>query len=104
MEDADDTALICSTASPKVAHRLLSEDLSCFTRWITHSRMRVNVEKSMWFRPQSSDNSLQPNVVIGDSCTKTVKTQKYLRITIDDQLQWRNHVSAVCKQLSFYLF
>ena len=77
LQYVDDTALICSAASPEVTHQLLSEDLLRLTRWITQSRMRLDVEKSsvMWFRPQSSNNSLLSDVVIGDSCLKTLMTQ-----------------------------
>ena len=37
LQYTDDTAMICSAASPEVAHRLLSGDLLCLTRWITQS-------------------------------------------------------------------
>ena len=67
--------------------------------------MRLNIEKSsvMWFRPRSLVNSPLEDIVDG-TCLNTVKTQKYLGITFDDSLQWVHHTSAICKQLSFYLF
>ena len=51
LQYADDTVLLCSGANPRDVHWLLSEDLFCLTRWISQSKMRLNIEKSsvMWF-------------------------------------------------------
>ena len=68
--------------------------------------MRLNADKSsvMWFRPQTLVGAPPPHVKINDICLTHVKVQKYLGIIFDDQLQWLNHVSAICKKISFYLF
>ena len=106
LQYADDTALLYSGTTPGDVHRLLSEDLSCLTHWISQSKMRLNIEKSsvMWFQPRSLVNSPLEDIVVDGTCLNTVKTQKYLGITFDDSLQWVHHTSAICKQLSFYLF
>ena len=103
---ADDTALLCSDASARDVHQMLSEDLLCLTHWISQSKMWLNLEKSsvMWFRPRSLINSPLEDIVVDDTCLNTVKTQKYLGITFDDSLHWAHHISNICKQLSFYLF
>ena len=106
LQYADDTALICSGINQDIAHQHLSEDLEQLARWIEQSKMRLNADKSsvMWFRPQTLVGAPPPDVKINDICLTHVKVQKYLGIVFDDQLQWLNHVSAICKKISFYLF
>ena len=106
LQYADDTALICSGINQDIAHQYLSEDLVQLAKWIEQSKMRLNTDKSsvMWFRPQSLVNTPPPDVKINDVCLTHVKVQKYLGIIFDDQLQWLDHVSAICKKISFYLF
>ena len=106
LQYTDDTGLLCSGTTSGDVHRLLSEDLLCLTHLISRSKMCLNIEKSsvMWFRPRSLVNSPLEDIVVDGTCLNTVKTQKYLGITFDDSLQWAHHTSAICKQLSFYLF
>ena len=83
LQYADDTALLCSGANPRdVVHRMLSEDLLCLTRWISQSKMWLNLEKSsvMWFRPRSLINSALEDIVVDGTCLNAVITQKYLWI------------------------
>ena len=86
LQYADDTALLCLGTTPGDVHQLLSEDLLCLTRWISWSKMCLNIEKSsvMWFQPRSLVNSPLEDIVVDGTCLNTVKTQKYLGITFDD--------------------
>ena len=106
LQYTDDTALLCSGATPGDVHWLLSEDLLCLTHWISWSKIHLNIEKSsvMWFQPRYLVNYPLEDIVVDGTCLNTVKIQKYLGITVDDSLQWAHHTSVICKQLSFYLF
>ena len=79
---------------------------SQLAKWIEQSKMKLNADKSsvMWFRPQSLVNAPPPDVKINDICLTPVKVQKYLGVIFDDQLRWLDHVSVICKKISFYLF
>ena len=74
---------------------------------IPMSKMQINVEKShvMWFYVKSF-NSLTtlPPILLEGTPLVNVSKQKYLGITIDNNLTWAYHVANVCKKMAYYLF
>ena len=47
LQYADDTALICSGVDFPEVHQHLSEDLQSLYSWITQSKMKLNIAKSV---------------------------------------------------------
>ena len=121
LQYADDTALICGGPSPIEAGTVMNSQLALIQQWIVTSRMKLNHSKStvMWFKGSSRKKSFEfPNIVIDnttlqvvtmqkfiDNTTLQVVTkQKYLGVIFDDCFVWNNHVSHICKKMSYYLY
>ena len=103
---ADDTTLICSGATPSLAAISMNTQLQLLHKWITNSKMILNLEKSsvMWFRVGSKQSSEFPSISVNDCTLKSVQRQKYLGVVFDCTLSWTYHVSQVCKKMSYYLY
>ena len=103
----DDIALICTGEDYCEVLNHVTTDLQYVSKWITSSKMQLNIAKSsvMWFTPKSFSRNIHiPPVYNNNTPLQRVTTQKYLGLTFDDKLQWSCHVSTVCKKVSFYLF
>ena len=99
---ADDTILICFGDTSAEVEKKLPHDLKLISKWISLSRMQLNITKSrvMWFSSKHSKRKLDYTPVMIDgqpySCC-------YLRIIFDCYLQWNAQVSEVCCKCSYYL-
>ena len=84
----------------------LNSDLQRIQTWITHSKIRFNVQKSsvMWFCPKKASGSACPPVLVSGNPPQELETQKYLGIMFDKELKWGAQVSNVCKKISYYLY
>ena len=94
-------------ARPESVSKLLSDDLSSLSSWITKSRMQVNVSKSsiMWFKIRKPKSTVSPpSVYLNGSPLPCVDHHKYLGVHFDPQLNWDIHISNVCKKMSYYLY
>jgi len=70
--------------------QMLQEDLRLLLRWIMTSKMRPNLKKSsvMWFSimPPSVDPPLEVIPLL------SVHQQRYLRVTLDNRLNWSLYI------------
>ena len=106
LQYADDTTLICSGPTPEAAASAMNSQLELVNRWATDSRMRLNFSKStvMWFKTSKRTQRHYPPIVVGDVVLNVVTSQKYLGLVFDQNLSWDQHVSHICKRMSYYLY
>ena len=106
LQFADDTTLICSGDTHDDVQWQLEHDLRLLSSWINSSKMRLNVTKSslMWFKSKHGSGVPHPPIYIDGHLLQEVEEQKYLGILFDSKLQWRSHLSYVCKKASYYLY
>ena len=69
-------------------HQQISKNLLTVSNWIVSSKMRLNVSKSnvMWLTPRLFNPVCFPSVLIGDTTLQQMTVQKYLGISIDENL------------------
>ena len=104
LQFADDTTLICSGDT---CEKKLSHDLELISKWISQSKMQLNVKKSsvMWFSSKHSKRKSEyPPIMIDDQPLTAVTQQRYIGIIFDCFLQWNAQVSEVCHKCSYYLY
>ena len=68
--------------------------------------MALNSKKScvMWFRSRRCKRSVeQPDIMVNNVILQPTVKQKYLGLIFDDRLMWTDHVSNICKKMSYYL-
>ena len=101
LQFADDTCLICAGDTSDIVAKILQDDLTTLSGWVTESKMQLNIKKS-WFGIKRSVVSL-PSIKVNDIPLSSVQKQKYLGITFDTKLNWSYHVANVCRNMSYYL-
>ena len=107
LQYADDTTLICSGSTSTIVAATMNYQLQLIHSWLVDSKMELNGKKScvMWFKPRRCRRhvSEQPAILVNNMILQTTVKQKYLGLIFDNQLTWSNHVSNVCKKMSYYL-
>ena len=101
LQYADDTALMCSGASPQDAADVMNQQLQLLHEWIVSSKMQLYFKKSkeMWFSASQKKVISPPKVGVGDINLEVVDTQLYLGLVFDSKLSRESQVSNVCKKL-----
>ena len=98
---ADDTCFTVSDPDINVLHAKLSRELNNVYKWIKVNRLMLNIKKThvMLFQNRSLAHDLEP-VKLGRNVIDRVKTTKFLGVTVDENLNWREHISNVSLTLS----
>ena len=81
LQFADDTTLICSGYTCEEVEKKLSHNLELISKWISQSKMRLNINKSsvMWFSSKHSKSKLEyPTIMIDYQLITAVTQQSYL--------------------------
>ncbi len=99
---ADDTNLLYSHANPKVLKRVMNSELKILFEWLCANRLSLNVAKTEFiiFRPPSTQ--LKERIVLRLNQTNIFESTKikYLGIILDSRLNWKHHITELCKKLS----
>ena len=106
LQYADHTTFICNGPTPEAVAGAMNSQLTLLNHWAMASRMKLNYSKStvMWFRASAHRQRFSPPaIMVDDVVLKVVTSQRYLGLVFDDCLSWSQHVSQVCKKMSYYL-
>lgn len=97
---ADDTAFLFAADTITVSAHGLQEILNNVEPWLARWNIVINAEKSshltFTLRPGSS-----PPVSINGSDIPQVQSAKYLGLTLDKRLTWKDHITTKVKLMSF---
>lgn len=116
---ADDTCLVAIGRSVEEAQVLLQAEFDLLTKWSHDSGLVLNASKTKLMYISSSQNrsttlpkltahcheclhkSCSAKVIIPCRCESIdiVDTQKYLGLTIDNRLNWKEHINETCVKL-----
>ena len=98
---ADDTTLYISGDNLQTLCQLVNEELVKVSRWLVANRLSLNTEKTKFilFIHKYVDMTLTP-IVIDNSFISRVENIKFLGLTIDQRLNYNEHISQLCKKLS----
>ena len=93
---ADDTTLYVIHQDIKQAIKILEQDVVILREWFQNNCMKINWDKChlINFRKGSNDTSLK----IDKTIIKPSKQQKFLGISIDNNLSFKGHVQSRCKR------
>jgi hypothetical protein len=101
---ADDTLLYCTGSDVNEASQKLQLSLNEVSNWYNGNRLALNASKSSCMVIGSkyqtrTDNNL--NVMLNNEKIEQVNKVKYLGVMIDNNLTWNEHISVLCKNLSY---
>lgn len=98
---ADDTTLVMKDKSIESLHSNLVSELEHVANWIRSNSLKINVSKSNYilFQNRSLNDTLPP-VCVNNQLIQQVKFTRFLGITIDENLNFRQHIDHICTKLS----
>ena len=98
---ADDTNLFLSGDNVQTVRNNLESEVPKINSWFLANRLKLNVDKTccMLFKPKNKQiNSNELDIVINDIRIPYVHSTKFLGVTIDDRLTWKDHINDIaCK-------
>ena len=100
---ADDTTMYASHRNSNYLNYIIQEDLDNLTTWFKLNSLTLNVQKSsaMEFLPENKQPTNSHLMTkIEDSNLSITNTTKFLGVTIDNKLNWHDHIENVIKKIS----
>jgi len=102
---ADDTTIFYSTDNVHSLYNVINNDLETLSEWYMTNKLSLNASKSQYVlfanhRPIVNDRQ----ILINNEIIKQTKTVKFLGITIDEGLTWKQHISICKKRASSGLY
>ena len=102
---ADDTLLYTTGNNVIKVNERMQASLKEISKWYNGNKLVLNASKSkcMLIEAKYQTRGLNDNihVSLNNVEIKQVKSVKYLGVIIDDNLIWIEHISMLCKKLSF---
>ena len=106
---ADDTCLYYSSKDAELVQTVLNEDLKHIAKWLLSNKLKLNVKKCEFMVIGSKHRlkRLPRNMTISlnQEAIPRVSSCKYLGMIVDENLDWKLHIKAVCRKvvLNIYL-
>ena len=97
---ADDSALVASGPNVESVSKFLSEQLSACRSWLIDNRLSLHVGKTecMLFGTHRRLKGVDFIIKCGDAVVKRVTSVKYLGVILDQNLNFREHATAILKK------
>ena len=104
---ADDTTISFSSESIEELIQTLSADLKIISEWLKHNRLLLNVKKTnaIFFSNGCRLNSklVMPTLLLDNVAIPFVLKTRLLGVIIDDKLNFKDHISTICRNVSIKL-
>ena len=99
---ADDTNLIYSNSDFDMLINNVNQELCNLTNWFQSNRLSLNVKKTHYilFGSKHVPLNVNNNIYLNNNVIEKVSCTKFLGITVDEHLNWHNHISNLTSQLS----
>ena len=97
---ADDTNLFFSHHDPLVLAEIVNFELIKVLQWIRANKLSLNLQKTKYMLFSKSIESLPINISFEDYPLECVSSIKFLGVTVDDKLSWKNHIENICNKIS----
>ena len=99
---ADDTCLNINAVTPAMLSEKMNLELTTVHKWTTANKITVNPQKShcLIIPPKKNHRISNISIHFNDSVIKINDTVKYLGITIDNKLNFEEHINALATKIS----
>lgn len=105
---ADDTTLSINGKNIFEIEATLNEDLNSVSIWCTNNNMVINPTKTTCMligtKQRKAMMEKEFNIYISNENIQNVNIQKLLGIYLDHNLDWKNQIDYICKNISSRLF
>ena len=100
---ADDTAIYVSGKTITEVKSKLQVAVNATINWFHTNKLTINPDKSFTMLVSSSKNPMKNaklEIIVHNAILEQVDNFKYLGVTIDKNLTWSEHISAMCTKLA----
>ena len=105
---ADDTTLSINGKHKFEIEATLNEDLNSVSMWCTNNNMVINPTKTTCMligtKQRKAMMEKEFNIYISNENIQNVNIQKLSGICLDHNLDWKNQIDYICKNISSRLF
>lgn len=90
----------------KCLERQANADLTKVSHWFRNNKLTLNVSKTNYlvFSSPTKTQSYQVNLKMDDILIKKIDEYKYLGVTLDSALSFKQHITCMCNKLTLYCF
>ena len=97
---ADDTNIFYHGKDPRLIRRNIDEDMTRLNGWLCMNKLTPNLAKSNYITISTSSEICNVDISLRDCVLERVQNVKYLGVVLDDRLNWKKHISSVCKKIA----
>ena len=95
---ADDTTFFVSDSDINNVHTTVNRELVGVDNWLKANRLSLNVSKTSYMIISNQKNAIE--IRIRDSILTKVSTVKFLGVTLDENLTFKDHLKNVTTKIS----
>jgi hypothetical protein len=99
---ADDTNVFISTQSPLELKTVMTQVLHDLFQWFKENKLTVNLDKTCFTVFKSKNKKIPEylnSIQIQNTIIRKVSSAKYLGVILDENLDWKEHISTLNKSL-----
>lgn len=95
---ADDIAIAARSTSPNLSVRYVQDELTQLNRWLTKWKIKTNPIKTQGIFFTKRRHRPETNITHENNIVNWNPTIKYLGITLDRSLTWKQHITDVTRK------
>lgn len=89
---ADDIAILYATKTTQELSKQMNTDCKTLNEWMSSNKLTPNTQKTKYINFNSGETM---SIVFNSVKLEEVKTFKYLGVTIDNTLKWKQHIQNI---------
>ena len=99
---ADDASIFFEHNDLDVLTSHLNDQLKNVSTWLKANKLSINVTKTklMIFRPRQKTLPITRQIILENNVFEQVAKTKFLRVYIDQHLEWKTHVNFIAAKIS----
>ena len=104
---ADDTNVFVSSSNPQELEEIINAELTRVKAWCDVNKLSINHKKTNFMITKSAQKRLNTAITVtipdneGSNFYIEQKDHiKYLGVMIDENVNWKHHISFICSQIS----
>lgn len=97
---ADDSTITVGCKNINQYENDVNEAIKSVIKWLDNNNLQMNLDKTKITHFRQRNGPTNFNIAYENKNIKIVNETKYLGLIIDDRLNWKAHIQALCKKLS----
>ena len=98
---ADDTTIIISNAKPEEFQNNINLAVNEITHWFQSNLLTMNYRKTHFKQILTKKQCTRKiQITAPNSMKSNINSTKFLGLTIDDSLSWKDHIAAITPKLN----